>query len=127
MSAITIEILIILLLLAANGLFAMTEIAVVSARKTRLRQLADRLERAVEGSRAHASAIEINRKRALRRRGSVLLGHAHQMVPRPGGRLLAEEAVGESAIVRVLRSRLVEWSQLGSSGLPADNHRLASF
>jgi len=36
----TIEIVIILLLLAANGVFAMTEIAVVSARKTRLRRMA---------------------------------------------------------------------------------------
>ena len=40
MKAITTEILIILLLLMANGVFAMTEIAVVSARKARLRQLA---------------------------------------------------------------------------------------
>ncbi|HPC62436.1 MAG TPA: hemolysin family protein [Verrucomicrobiota bacterium] len=36
-----VEVLIILLLLLANGLFAMTEIAVVSARKARLRYLAD--------------------------------------------------------------------------------------
>jgi putative hemolysin len=36
-----IEILIILFLLVGNGLFAMTEIALVSARKARLRQLAD--------------------------------------------------------------------------------------
>lgn len=41
MSAITLEILIIVLLLAFNGLFAMTEIAVVAARKTRLRRLAE--------------------------------------------------------------------------------------
>ena len=34
------EILVILLLLVANGVFAMTEIAVVSVRKTRLRRLA---------------------------------------------------------------------------------------
>jgi putative hemolysin len=40
MNAITAEILIIILLLAANGVFAMTEIAVVSARKARLRRLA---------------------------------------------------------------------------------------
>jgi putative hemolysin len=40
MSAITLEILIIVLLLAANGMFAMTEIAVVSARKARLQRLA---------------------------------------------------------------------------------------
>ena len=41
MSGIALEILLILLLLAANGVFAMTEIAVVSARKTRLRRLAE--------------------------------------------------------------------------------------
>lgn len=40
MSAIATEIVIILLLLAANGVFAMTEIAVVSARKARLKRLA---------------------------------------------------------------------------------------
>ena len=40
MGTIATEIVIILLLLAANGVFAMTEIAVVSARKTRLRRLA---------------------------------------------------------------------------------------
>lgn len=41
MNMITVEVLIILLLLAANGVFAMTEIAVVSARKARLRRLAE--------------------------------------------------------------------------------------
>lgn len=41
MSSIAAEVLLILLLLAANGVFAMTEIAVVSARKTRLRRLAE--------------------------------------------------------------------------------------
>lgn len=41
MKDIAIEVLLILLLLATNGVFAMTEIAVVSARKTRLRRLAE--------------------------------------------------------------------------------------
>jgi putative hemolysin len=41
MTLIIIEIIGILLLLVANGVFAMTEIAVVSARKSRLRRLAD--------------------------------------------------------------------------------------
>src|SRR5262245_24744432 len=41
MNVIWLEIIVILLLLLVNGVFAMTEIAVVSARKTRLRQLAD--------------------------------------------------------------------------------------
>lgn len=41
MSGILYEILIILLLVAVNGVFAMTEIAVVSARRSRLRQLSE--------------------------------------------------------------------------------------
>jgi putative hemolysin len=40
MTALTIEIVVILLLLVANGVFAMTEMAVVSSRKTRLRAMA---------------------------------------------------------------------------------------
>jgi len=40
MNQVLVEVAIIMLLLLANGLFAMTEIAVVSARKTRLRRLA---------------------------------------------------------------------------------------
>jgi putative hemolysin len=40
MTALAIEIVVILLLLVANGVFAMTEMAVVSSRKTRLRALA---------------------------------------------------------------------------------------
>src|SRR4051812_14857830 len=42
MSAIFIEVIFIFLLIAANGIFAMSELAVVSARKARLRQLAER-------------------------------------------------------------------------------------
>jgi putative hemolysin len=42
MSSITFEILIVVLLIIANGVFAMSEIAVVSARKIRLQDLADR-------------------------------------------------------------------------------------
>ncbi len=48
-----IEILVILLLMIANGVFAMSEIAVVSARKARLRQRAD------EGDAAAAAALEL--------------------------------------------------------------------
>lgn len=47
------EIVIILLLILANGLFAMSEIAVVSARKPRLKQLAD------EGSASARRALEL--------------------------------------------------------------------
>ena len=42
MSSIVLEILAILLLTVANGIFSGSEIAVVSARKVRLEQLADR-------------------------------------------------------------------------------------
>jgi len=42
MSAIAFEVLLILLLIIANGIFAMSEMAVVSARKIRLQQLADK-------------------------------------------------------------------------------------
>src|SRR5215471_8553206 len=44
MSAIVTEIVVILLLLIANGVFAMTEIAIISAHKGRLRQLAEQGE-----------------------------------------------------------------------------------
>jgi len=41
MSSITFEILIILVLIIANGVFSMSEMAIVSARKVRLQQLAN--------------------------------------------------------------------------------------
>jgi len=41
MKVIAADILIVLLLIAANGLFPMAEIAIVTVRKTRLRKLAD--------------------------------------------------------------------------------------
>jgi putative hemolysin len=41
MTALVIEIVIILLLLVANGVFAMTEMAVVSACKAKLKRLSD--------------------------------------------------------------------------------------
>ena len=41
MNEITTEILIILLLILANGIFALSEMAIVSARKTRLQQRAE--------------------------------------------------------------------------------------
>ncbi len=53
MGLIALEIFIILLLLLANGVFAMTELAVLSARKARLRQLAEK------GDRAAAAALEL--------------------------------------------------------------------
>jgi putative hemolysin len=51
--AITLELLIILLLLLANGVFAMSEIAVVSARKSRLQRRAD------QGDRRARRALEL--------------------------------------------------------------------
>jgi putative hemolysin len=53
MSAVTIEIVIILLLLAANGIFAMSELAIVSARKARLQQ------RAKKGDERASAALEL--------------------------------------------------------------------
>src|SRR5512133_1599691 len=53
MNAILLEMLIITVLLLGNGLFAMTEIAVVSARKGRLRSLAD------AGDRRAKAALEL--------------------------------------------------------------------
>lgn len=41
MSSMTFEILIILVLIIANGVFSMSEMAIVSARKVRLQQLAN--------------------------------------------------------------------------------------
>src|SRR4051812_3388819 len=51
----TVEILIILLLLLANGLFAMSEIAVVSARRSRLQHLAE------QGNAGARRALELAR------------------------------------------------------------------
>ncbi|MGE3821007.1 MAG: CNNM domain-containing protein, partial [Isosphaeraceae bacterium] len=45
MSAIVIELLVILLLIVANGLFSMSEMAVVSSRRARLLELAERGDR----------------------------------------------------------------------------------
>ena len=53
MPGITTELFILAFLLAANGLFAMAEIAVVSARKARLRQMAD------EGDEGAQAALEL--------------------------------------------------------------------
>jgi putative hemolysin len=53
MSGILFEILLIFFLLMINGIFAMSEIAVISARKTRLQQLAD------EGSTNASAALEL--------------------------------------------------------------------
>jgi putative hemolysin len=50
------EVLVVLLLLVANGVFAMSEIAVVSARKSRLQQRAD------EGDHAARRALELAEK-----------------------------------------------------------------
>src|SRR5215210_7290850 len=56
MGSINLEITLILLLVLANGVFAMAEIAVVSARKARLHQMAD------EGNRRAAVALELAEK-----------------------------------------------------------------
>jgi putative hemolysin len=53
MSSITLEILVILLLVLANGVFAMAEIAVISVRKTRLQELAE------QGNKNARAALEL--------------------------------------------------------------------
>ena len=53
MSRIAIEILVLVVLILANGLFAMSEIAIVSARKTRLQQQAQ------EGNKRAQVALEL--------------------------------------------------------------------
>ncbi len=50
MTSILLEVLFILLLIAANGVFAMSELAVVSARKARLQQWADRGDRKAQAA-----------------------------------------------------------------------------
>src|ERR671939_1365488 len=56
MSSLTTELLLILLLLLINGLLAMSEIAIVSARKTRLQQRAD------AGDAGAAAALDLARE-----------------------------------------------------------------
>jgi putative hemolysin len=54
MTQIVLELSIILLLLVANGVFSMTEIAIVSSRKARLRQMAESGDRRAEAALALA-------------------------------------------------------------------------
>ena len=88
MSGIIIEIVIIFLLLLANGVFAMTEIAIVSARKGRLRQLAER------GDKRARAALDLaespNRFLATVQVGITLVGIFAGAF---GGATLAEELV----------------------------------
>jgi putative hemolysin len=86
MSAIATEIIIILLLLAANGLFAMTEIAVMSARKTRLRRLAETGD--LKAKAALALAESPNRFLATVQVGITLVG---VLAGAFGGATIAEE------------------------------------
>ncbi|MBN1138027.1 MAG: HlyC/CorC family transporter [Anaerolineae bacterium] len=89
MSKIAIEILILLLLVLVNGLFAMAEIAVVSARKTRLQQQAE------EGNKRAGVALELasapNQFLATVQIGITLVGI---MAGAFGGATIAEELAG---------------------------------
>ena len=89
MSKITIEILILALLILINGLFAMAEIAVVSARKTRLQQQAQ------EGDKKAQAALELanapNQFLATVQIGITLVGI---MAGAFGGATIAEELAG---------------------------------
>jgi putative hemolysin len=89
MSSITIEILVLGVLILANGLFAMSEIAVVSARKTRLQQQAQ------EGNKRAQVALELanapNQFLATIQIGITLVGI---MAGAFGGATIAEELAG---------------------------------
>jgi putative hemolysin len=89
MSRIVIEIFILVVLILANGLFAMSEIAVVSARKTRLQQQAQ------EGNKKAQAALELanapNQFLATIQIGITLVGI---MAGAFGGATIAEELAG---------------------------------
>jgi putative hemolysin len=89
MSRIAIEILVLVVLILANGLFAMSEIAVVSARKTRLQQQAQ------EGNKRAQVALELanapNQFLATIQIGITLVGI---MAGAFGGATIAEELAG---------------------------------
>ena len=89
MSRIAIEILVLVVLILANALFAMSEIAVVSARKTRLQQQAQ------EGNKRAQVALELanapNQFLATIQLGITLVGI---MAGAFGGATIAEELAG---------------------------------
>ncbi len=89
MSKIAVEILIVLLLILVNGIFAMAEIAVVSARKTRLQQQAQ------EGDKKAQAALELasapNQFLATIQIGITLVGIVAGAF---GGATIAEELAG---------------------------------
>lgn len=89
MKAIALEVVLILLLLGFNGVFAMTEIAVVSARKTRLRRLAEAGD--VKAKAALALATAPNRFLATVQIGITLVG---VLAGAFGGATIAEQ-IGE--------------------------------
>lgn len=86
MGAAATEIIIVLLLLVVNGLFAMTEIAVVSARKARLRRLADQGDKRAQA--ALALAESPNRFLSTVQVGITLVG---VLAGAFGGATIAEE------------------------------------
>lgn len=97
MNEISIEILIIFVLLVANGVFAMAEIAIVSARKNRLRQLAQ------HGNRKARVALELaespNRFLATVQIGITLVGIFTGAF---GGAAITEEVTPFVSRIRVL-------------------------
>jgi putative hemolysin len=100
MPSFTFEILVILLLIVANGLFAMAEIAVVSARKARLQQRAD------EGDAKALAALELanapNRLLSTIQVGITLIGI---LTGAYGGATLAQELAGVLSRVPWLAGR----------------------
>src|SRR5512137_1131120 len=86
MNQVVVEVAIIVLLLMTNGVFAMTEIAVVSARKTRLRRLAETGD--IRARAALALAESPNRFLATVQVGITLVG---VLAGAFGGAIIAEE------------------------------------
>ncbi|MFO1477530.1 MAG: hemolysin family protein [Verrucomicrobiota bacterium] len=97
MNAISFELVIILLLFLANGVFAMTEMAMVSSRKSRLRMLADSGDR---GARAALKLVEEpNRFLPSVQVGITLVG-------------LLAGAFGGATLAREIAKMLAEWPAL---------------
>ncbi|MEW5985584.1 MAG: hemolysin family protein [Chloroflexota bacterium] len=95
-SSITIEITLILLLILANGLFAMSEIAIISARKARLQQRAE--DGDVGATKALALAHEPNRFLSTVQVGITLVGI---LAGAFGGATVAEQLAAQLSAVGI--------------------------
>lgn len=107
MSSVVTEILIVFLLLLANGVFAMTEIAVVSARKARLKKFAD------AGSGRARTALELaedpTRFLSTVQIGITLVGTLAAAV---GGTRLADKLAEVITVRTTMSAEVAEWLSL---------------